>query len=66
MLTRHHLPKRLRRSLKPSPVFDRKDFLASAGIGRTLHRFKSKQVIFSHGGPADTVFYIQQGRSASV
>jgi CRP/FNR family cyclic AMP-dependent transcriptional regulator len=63
MSTRRQLPKRPRRSLKRSTVFDPKTFLASAGVGRTLHRYDQKQVIFSQGERADTVLYIQQGRA---
>jgi CRP-like cAMP-binding protein len=37
-------------------------FLANAGVGRTLHRYKSKQTIFSQGDQPDAVFYIQEGR----
>jgi len=47
---------------KPVTVFDPKTFLATTGIGRTVRRFGSKQVIFSQGDRADTIFYIQQGR----
>jgi CRP-like cAMP-binding protein len=43
-------------------LFDPKAFLATAGIGRTVRRYTSKQVIFSQGERADTVLYIQQGR----
>lgn len=50
------------RSRKPGILFDPKAFLATAGIGRTVRRYNSKQVIFSQGERADTVLYIQQGR----
>ena len=63
MRPRRQLPKRPRGALKPGTVFDPKAFLASAGIGRTVHRFRPKQVIFSQGERADTVLYIQQGRA---
>ncbi len=53
--------KRLR-SRKPGELFDPKAFLATAGIGRTVRRYHSKQIIFSQGERADTVLYIQQGR----
>jgi CRP-like cAMP-binding protein len=50
------------RSRKPGVLFDPKTLLATAGIGRTVRRYNSKQVIFSQGERADTVLYIQQGR----
>jgi len=42
--------------------FDPKAFLASAGIGRTVHHYRPKSAIFSQGDPADSVFYLQEGR----
>ncbi|MGC2280511.1 MAG: Crp/Fnr family transcriptional regulator [Candidatus Acidiferrales bacterium] len=46
---------------EPSNLFDPKTFLANAGAGRTLRRYRPKQAIFSQGERADTVFYIQDG-----
>jgi CRP/FNR family cyclic AMP-dependent transcriptional regulator len=37
-------------------------FLASEGLGRRLARLKAKQVLFSQGNLADSVFYLQKGR----
>lgn len=34
----------------------------NAGVGRTIHNYRPKRPIFSQGEPADTVFYIQEGR----
>jgi CRP/FNR family transcriptional regulator, cyclic AMP receptor protein len=51
-----------RRIQKPAKLFDAKAFLAHAGAGRTVHVHSPKQAIFSQGDPADTVFYIQEGR----
>jgi CRP-like cAMP-binding protein len=42
--------------------FDPKVFLATANGGRTLAKYRTDQVIFSQGDPADAVFYIQKGR----
>jgi len=42
--------------------FDPLAFLASAGAGRRIVRFKAKEVLFAQGSPADSVFYIQSGR----
>jgi CRP/FNR family transcriptional regulator, cyclic AMP receptor protein len=55
------LPTRPRRARKIAKLFDPKAFLASAGIGRTLHRYRPKRAVFSQGEPADAVFYIQEG-----
>ena len=56
------LPKRQLRALKPIRLFDPKEFLTNAGIGRTIHPYGAKQTIFSQGKPADAVYYIQEGR----
>jgi CRP/FNR family cyclic AMP-dependent transcriptional regulator len=55
-------PKRQLRGLMPIKRFDPKEFLASSGLGRTVHRCKPRQIIFSQGGNAEAVFYIQSGR----
>jgi CRP/FNR family cyclic AMP-dependent transcriptional regulator len=41
--------------------FDPTEFLANAGIGRTIKQYRAKQTIFSQGQPSDTVYYIQKG-----
>jgi CRP/FNR family transcriptional regulator, cyclic AMP receptor protein len=46
-----------------NPAFDAAAFLANAGLGRRIVRIKAKQVFFSQGNPADSVFYIQKGRA---
>lgn len=43
-------------------TFDPEDFLAKAGIGRKIVGLKAKETIFAQGDPAESVFYIQQGR----
>jgi CRP/FNR family cyclic AMP-dependent transcriptional regulator len=55
-------PKPQPRSFKSVKIFDPKEFLANAGIGRTIRRYSSKQTIFSQGKPADAVYYLQEGR----
>jgi len=55
------LPKVQRRP-KPIKIFDAKAFLANAGIGTTVHQYHPNQAVFSQGGRADAVFYIQEGR----
>jgi CRP/FNR family cyclic AMP-dependent transcriptional regulator len=42
--------------------FDPATFLANAGLGRKLVRLKAKQIFFSQGHAADSVFYLQTGR----
>ncbi len=42
--------------------FDPDEFLANAGLGRTLHKYRPRQIIFSQGGASDAIFYIQEGR----
>ena len=51
-----------RRARKPANRFDPKAFLAIAGMGRTVHRYSPKQVVFAQGDPADAVLYVQDGR----
>ena len=51
----------LERKVVP-PHFDPADFLASAGVGKTLLKLKKKQALFSQGDPADTIFFLQTGR----
>jgi CRP-like cAMP-binding protein len=43
--------------------FNAATFLASAGPGRKIVHFKAKQVFFSQGASADTVFYLQAGQA---
>jgi CRP/FNR family transcriptional regulator, cyclic AMP receptor protein len=42
--------------------FDPQEFLAKVGAGKTISSLQKDQTIFSQGDPADTVFYIQEGR----
>ena len=62
MYSPRRLLKRQLRGLKPIKQFDPQEFLASSGLGRTVHRYKAKQVIFTQGEAAGAVFYIQSGR----
>src|ERR1035437_9561529 len=45
------------------PGFDAAAFLAGAGLGRRVIQIKPKEAFFSQGEPADSVFYIQEGRA---
>ncbi|MGB8010187.1 MAG: Crp/Fnr family transcriptional regulator [Terriglobales bacterium] len=47
---------------KKSREFDPNTFLATIGEGRKQLTFAKKQGIFTQGDPADSVFYIQEGK----
>jgi CRP/FNR family transcriptional regulator, cyclic AMP receptor protein len=42
--------------------FDVETFLATVDGGRTLSNYRKNQTVFSQGDPADSVFYIQEGK----
>src|SRR5271157_3903184 len=44
-----------------SAAFNVKLFLDSAGLGRTMAKFRSKETVFTQGEPAKNVMYIQEG-----
>jgi CRP/FNR family cyclic AMP-dependent transcriptional regulator len=46
---------------KPSS-FNPQSFLAKVGEGRTIATYRKDQIVFSQGGPADAVFYVQKGK----
>ena len=43
--------------------FDPKVFLAKVNGGRTVSKYRKKQVVYRQGEPADSVFYIQTGKA---
>jgi CRP/FNR family transcriptional regulator, cyclic AMP receptor protein len=45
------------------PGFDAAAFLARAGPGRTIIQLAPKDVFFSQGDPAGSIFYLQKGRA---
>jgi CRP/FNR family transcriptional regulator, cyclic AMP receptor protein len=47
---------------KPKLSFDPKDFLSKIGTGRSIAKYRTTQVIFSQGDPAESVFYIEDGK----
>jgi CRP/FNR family cyclic AMP-dependent transcriptional regulator len=47
---------------KGKPPFDPKTFLATRDRGRTISKYPTNQIIFSQGDPADSVFYISDGK----
>jgi CRP/FNR family cyclic AMP-dependent transcriptional regulator len=44
------------------PPFDTKAFLAMADGGRSISKYLIDQIVFSQGDPADSVFYIHDGK----
>jgi CRP/FNR family transcriptional regulator, cyclic AMP receptor protein len=47
---------------EPKPPVDPQEFLARVGAGRTRTELRRRQIVFSQGDPADTVFYIAKGK----
>jgi len=45
------------------PGFDVAAFLANAGLGRRIVQLAPRHTFFSQGDPADSVFYLQDGRA---
>jgi len=43
-------------------TFHPKTFLAKAGEGKTISKYRKDQIVFSQGDAVDAVFYIQQGK----
>ncbi len=50
------------RKQKGGVSFDPQSFLATVGVARTITQCSKDYKIFSQGDPAESVFYIQQGR----
>jgi CRP/FNR family transcriptional regulator, cyclic AMP receptor protein len=47
---------------KPKSKFDPEAFLAKADGGLTISKYAKGQAVFAQGDPADSVFYIREGR----
>ena len=47
---------------KTKTPFDPKAFLGKANGGRTISKYRTNQIVFSQGDPADSVFYIRDGK----
>src|SRR5580704_13682145 len=45
------------------PAFDAAAFLTHAGVGRRVVQLVPRETFFSQGDPADSVFYLQDGRA---
>jgi CRP/FNR family cyclic AMP-dependent transcriptional regulator len=44
-------------------AFDPVVVLANAGLGRKIVHLRTKEIFFSQGNPADSIFYLQTGRA---
>jgi len=44
-------------------TFDPKVFLTKVNGGRTISKYRADQVVYEQGEPADSVFYIQNGKA---
>jgi CRP/FNR family transcriptional regulator, cyclic AMP receptor protein len=42
--------------------FDLHAFLANANGGRAISAYRANQPVFAQGEPADSVFYVQEGK----
>jgi CRP/FNR family cyclic AMP-dependent transcriptional regulator len=47
---------------KRKPPFDPKVFLAKINGGRSVADYRTGQIVYTQGEPADSVFYIQRGK----
>ena len=48
--------------VKTNSPFKVETFLATVNGGRTISKYRTNQMVFSQGDPADSVFYIQEGK----
>jgi CRP/FNR family cyclic AMP-dependent transcriptional regulator len=49
-------------AMKRRASFNPKSFLAKVGEGRSIGAYRSNQIVFSQGDPADAVFFLQNGK----
>jgi CRP/FNR family cyclic AMP-dependent transcriptional regulator len=49
-------------AIKKSPAPSAESFPAQTGKGKSVAKYRKKQIVFSQGDPADAVFYIQKGK----
>lgn len=47
---------------RTASLFDPRDFLAKTDGGRTISRYQTNQIVFAQGDPANSVFYINEGK----
>jgi CRP-like cAMP-binding protein len=43
-------------------IFDPRRYLETVGLGRTVHKYRKDEVVFSQGDAAEAVFYILKGK----
>ncbi len=51
------------RNNKKYKAFDPAAFLSSSGLGRRVVELQPKEIFFAQGDPADSLFYLQNGRA---
>jgi CRP/FNR family transcriptional regulator, cyclic AMP receptor protein len=51
---------------KKKPPFDPKAFLSKVNGGRAISNYRKDQIVYTQGGPADSVFYIQSGKVKTI
>jgi CRP-like cAMP-binding protein len=51
-----------KRGPRKAVAFDPQVFLTKVRNARTIRAYRTKQVVFTQGDPADAVFYVQSGR----
>ena len=54
-------PRSTKKANARSPAFNVELFLDSAGLRRTVDKFRGKETVFAQGDPAKDVMYIQEG-----
>jgi CRP-like cAMP-binding protein len=54
-------PRSTKKANARSPAFDVELFLDSAGLRRTVDKFRRKETVFAQGDPAKHVMYVQEG-----
>src|SRR5687767_9076886 len=47
---------------QPKSLFDPKEFLSKIGMGRSIAKYGTGQIVFSQGDQAQSVFYIEAGK----
>ena len=51
---------------KAKPPFDPKVFLSKVNGGRGIHDYRTGQIVFRQGDPADAAFYIESGNTGTI
>ena len=56
-------PAEIGASPEGTAAFDPRPFLAKLAAGKTSREYQGGEIVFSQGGTADSVFYIQSGKA---